>query len=207
MTGFEVFAVGPLGVNCTIIYRDSNALVFDAGGDANRIKDFLDKNGIENIMLVNTHGHFDHVGAINDLKKLYNAKLYMSVKDDFLLKEAGNHSEFFGLPRVSIPAIDVDISGMNNLPNNITDVSIIQTPGHTPGGLCFYMEELNLLISGDTLFRNSIGRTDFPYCSYDELIISVKKLYSLPENTRVIPGHGPFTSIGYEKRQNPFTLD
>jgi glyoxylase-like metal-dependent hydrolase (beta-lactamase superfamily II) len=205
MIGFEVFAVGPLGVNCTIVYKNNNALVFDAGGDLNIIKEFLDKKNIENIMLVNTHGHFDHIGAIYDLKKLYNAKLYMSIKDDFLLKEAGRHAEFFGLPRVSTPTIDVDISEVDCLPNNITDVSIIQTPGHTPGGLCYYMEELQLLISGDTLFRNSIGRTDFPYCSYDELIISVRKLYSLPENTRVIPGHGPFTTIGYEKHHNPFT--
>lgn len=204
MLKYDVIQVGPLFVNCVIVYKDSSGVVFDAGGDAGKIDKVLKLKNIKDIILVNTHGHFDHIGAVKKLKKLYDTKFLMSIKDQFLLKQASAHSSYFGLGNIEEPTIDIDLDNSDFIDNNVTEIVIIKTPGHTPGGLSFYLPELKLLISGDTLFKQSIGRTDFPYSNYSYLETSVRELYKLPDETVVIPGHGEFTKIGYEKRYNDF---
>lgn len=204
MLKYEVLQVGPLEVNCTIVYNDKKGLVFDAGGSFSKIYNFLSTNGIGEILLINTHGHFDHIGAIAELKRSFKADFYMDSRDEFLLKQASFHSGLFGLGAVEVPDIDIKLDDIKKIDNDITEINIIHTPGHTPGGLCFYLPELEILISGDTLFNGSIGRTDFPYGNFDDLKRSVKLLYELPDDTIVITGHGEFTTIGDEKRYNPY---
>jgi glyoxylase-like metal-dependent hydrolase (beta-lactamase superfamily II) len=198
--------VGPLAVNCTILDNEKgNCIIFDAGDDASEIDDFLVENSLKPVMLLNTHGHFDHVGAVEYFRKKYNIPFYINREDEFLVKSASKISEMYGLPPVDIPKVDEHLSDGDILEFGDCKIKTIGTPGHSPGGVCFYIEELNLLIAGDTLFRDSIGRTDFPYANHDLLIRSIKdKLFVLDDNTNVITGHGEFTTIGHEKRYNPF---
>ncbi|MCX8084072.1 MAG: MBL fold metallo-hydrolase [Calditerrivibrio sp.] len=201
---FAVIPSGPLQVNCIIIYKDKYALIFDPGGSFEKIDEFLSSKNLIPVMILNTHGHFDHIGAVKELKDRYSVKFAMSKKDEFLVNQASAHASYFGLPSVASPEIDIDLNGDVVLNNIVTDIEIISTPGHTPGGLSFFVKSLNLLITGDTLFAGSVGRTDFPYSSFRLLEISVKKLYNLADDVMVIPGHGELTTIGDEKKYNPF---
>jgi glyoxylase-like metal-dependent hydrolase (beta-lactamase superfamily II) len=201
---YTVIPSGPLEVNCVIIHDDKRGVIFDPGGSFKKISEFLDKNSIVPEMIINTHGHFDHIGAVADLKNRYNIPFGMSRKDQFLLKQASIHASLFGLPPVISPEIDFDLFEGFKIENSITDIIIYDTPGHTPGGLSFYIKDLKIIITGDTLFCGSVGRTDFPYSDFSELKRSVKKLYNLDDDTIVIPGHGEFTTIGKEKFTNPF---
>ncbi len=204
MLKYAIIPSGPLEVNCVIVYNEEKGLIFDPGGSVERIANFLDNNRISPELILNTHGHFDHIGAVSELKRRYGIPFAMSKKDEFLVRQASVHASFFGLPSVISPEIDNDIHEGIKIENSVADIRIIDTPGHTPGGLSFYIEELNILITGDTLFNGSVGRTDFPYSDFDELKRSIKKLYNLNDDTIVIPGHGELTKIGLEKRGNPF---
>lgn len=204
MLKYAIIPSGPLEVNCVVIYNDEKGLIFDPGGSIERITDFFDKNRIVPELILNTHGHFDHIGAVSDLKRRYSIPFAMSKKDEFLLRQASVHASFFGLPPVISPEIDLDIHEGSRIENSVADITVFDTPGHTPGGLSFYIEALNILITGDTLFNGSVGRTDFPYSDFDELKKSIRKLYNLKDDTVVIPGHGELTKIGIEKRGNPF---
>lgn len=204
MLSFTVIPTGPLMVNCTIIYNDKNCIIFDPGGSVEKIIGFLDEKGVVPEVVINTHGHFDHIGAVFDLKNRFRIPFYMSKKDEFLLRQASLHASMFGLPPVVSPDVDFDLTEDVRIENSIAEVIIIETPGHTPGGISFYLKELNLVVTGDTLFAGSVGRTDFPYSDFNELKESIFKLYRLSDKTVVIPGHCEFTTIGDEKRNNPF---
>ena len=151
-----------------------------------------------------THGHFDHIMAADEVRKKYNIPIYACRQEEEMLREPSiNMTVHYGQGCSIVPDVfleDLDVIRLAGF-----SVQMIHTPGHTPGGCCYYMEQEDVLFSGDTLFRTSVGRSDFPGGSASALVRSVKeKLLILPEETHVYPGHMEETTIGYEKRHNPF---
>lgn len=193
---------GMLGTNCYILTDEASAetAVIDPGGDAQKLINEIDKTNTEVKYILLTHGHFDHTGAVTELKKKYNAPVYISSQDYAYVNSDDN--ELY-----AIIGDDGTISSFihDGSEFSLGDLKIkaIETPGHTPGGVCFYVE--NVLISGDTLFDGSVGRTDFPGASHEMLITSIyDKLMTLPDDTIVLPGHGGETTIGKERNSNPY---
>jgi len=192
-------AVGAYEENCTIIETSGKTLVVDPGAEADRIATELDRLGLVPQAILITHGHFDHIGGITGLKTRWpELRVLVSDADAKILTHPFNQSppEYPPFPGVETepPERHADEFGY----------AVIPTPGHTPGGVCYYFAKSNLLIAGDTLFCGSVGRTDFPGGDMAALMRSLETLKSLPDATRVIAGHGPDTTIGAEKRGNPF---
>ena len=202
----HTLVVGPLAVNCTVLDDEKgNCIIFDAGDESEEIIKFLEEKRLTPEMLINTHGHFDHVGAVEDLRNKYGIPFYINREDEFLVESASQISEMYGLPPVKVPKIDNHLSNGDILKFDDVEIEVKTTPGHSPGGVCFYIEKLKLLIAGDTLFKDSIGRTDFPYANHELLLKNIReKLFVLNDDTEVITGHEENTTIGYEKKYNPF---
>ena len=202
MSDFDVkcVQVGMLGTNCYIVSRPerSDCIVIDPGADAECIRTALNGRSIAAILL--THGHFDHIGAIPGLlEKFPDLPVYVHEKD----------LQMFGHPLNQLPPEYASFEKPRNLETlekieGLVGVEIIETPGHTPGGVCYYFPKDKLLLSGDTLFAGSVGRTDLPGGDMATLMDSLKKLTALPDDTLVIPGHGMHTRIALEKSGNPF---
>jgi glyoxylase-like metal-dependent hydrolase (beta-lactamase superfamily II) len=197
--------VGPLEVNCFVIADEGSkkAIVVDPGDEPDRIMDIIENNGFVVEYIICTHGHFDHVGAVSDLKKDTGARVLIHKDELEIYSSAKDMAAFWGydldpLPDPDILAKDADVVTAGNL-----SFKVIHTPGHSPGGMCLYGE--GLVITGDTIFAGSVGRTDFYGGDIGLLKKSFKRLMELPENTRVLPGHGPETTIGREKRENMFS--
>ena len=201
----EPHVVGPLQVNCFIVGCESSkeALVIDPGEEGERILARIDALGLQLKMIINTHGHFDHVGANHFLILKSGAELLIHSADAELLPRAKEHGRKYGLDvRVSPPPTRL-LHGGETLKVGTLNIQIIATPGHTPGGISLMIADH--LFSGDTLFADSVGRTDLPGGDHDTLVASIRqRLFLLPEATVVHPGHGPDTTIGREKRLNPY---
>ena len=209
MADLEIFqkTLGDLGTNCYILVNhDTNeCVVFDPADEAPVLKEIFNDPSFQLKAIFLTHGHFDHIGAAKELKDTYNVPIYASKEenDQILTKVGANLSAMFGRP-MTLEADEllrdgqkVDIIG--------TTLECILTPGHTAGGMCFYCKELQSVIAGDTLFCESVGRTDFPTGSGSVLERSVReKLFTLPNETKVFPGHLGRTTIGWEKENNPY---
>ena len=199
--------VGSLGANCFIIYSENTkkAAVIDPGGEAERIMSAVNRAGLTVEAIINTHGHADHILGNNKLKELTGAPLLIHKDDaDMLCSSARNLSAYIG-GAVSCGPADRLLTDGEVL--NIGDftLKVLHTPGHTPGGISLLAEADKAVFVGDTLFAESIGRTDFPGGSYSQLIESIKtKLMTLDDEVKAYPGHGPATTIGWERRQNPF---
>lgn len=193
----NTISVGSFEVNCSILSVDGKAWIVDPGADAQRIAALVEKNSLAPGGILLTHAHFDHIGAVGALQKLWpDLKVYMHPADVPAIDHPFNQFPP-DYPPVPKPA--------NILPAAENPVAqTIETPGHTPGGVCYYLPDEKLLFSGDTLFAGSVGRTDFPGGSMPALRASLAKLKALPDDTRVVPGHGGATTIGAEKRRNPF---
>lgn len=194
-----VLQTGYLGVNTSILIEDGNAVVIDPGAHAGRIAEEISrqKASLKEIWL--THAHFDHIGAIPELLKRFpEAKVYMHPGDKPLLGDGRNRFE----PEYPF------VERLENVADcrELSAAKVIETPGHSPGGVCYYLENEKVLFSGDTLFFESYGRTDFPGGDFELLQQSFRKLVVLPDDTKVIPGHGLVTTIGYEKTHNPMFL-
>lgn len=199
----------PLGMyqtNCYILSFESTkeAIVIDPADSGAFIFDSLEKEGLKVKAILLTHGHFDHIYGVKELKKLSGALVYASNAEAKLLNDPDiNCSASVGRPETIVP--DVLLKDDETLNISDFEIKVILVPGHTEGSTAYYFEKQGILISGDTLFSGSVGRTDLPTGSMSSLVKSVKeKLFSLPEDVIVYPGHGEATSIGYEKDYNPF---
>ena len=204
----KTLSLGPLGTNCYIVSDKKNALVFDPGGDAEQIVDYLKKEELNLEAIVLTHAHFDHIGGVDYLRKEYDVKVYMHEKEsDWLENPDLNRSILFLGPDAGIKTNKPEEllqEGEYELGNFKFEVA--HTPGHSPGSISFIFKEHDCVISGDVLFHHGIGRTDLPGGSIEELATSIlNKLYTLPDNFVVYPGHGTSTTIGIEKSTNPYT--
>jgi glyoxylase-like metal-dependent hydrolase (beta-lactamase superfamily II) len=200
--GIHTMPLGPLQANCYVIEKDGKALVVDPGAEAPKIKALLVKRGLTGEAVLLTHGHGDHIEAVRHL----SLPVYMHADDELCLYDASrNLSEYAGMS-FSMKKGTLSVTTVADgavIPFAGETVRVIHTPGHTKGGVCYLIG--SDLFSGDTLFRRSVGRSDFPGGSHKQLIASVKeKLFILSDNTKVYPGHGPASTIGDEKRHNPF---
>ena len=191
--------VGPYEVNCSILEIGGKAWIVDPGQEAERIAGLLSKKGLEPAAILLTHAHFDHIGGVPGLQRAFpGIPVYIGEKDVAVLTHPMNQMPP-DYPPVGKPA---NLRHAETLAADLPGVETIATPGHTPGGVCYYFPGEKLLLSGDTLFSGSVGRTDLPGGDMGTLVDSLKKLTALPDDTVVIPGHGPRTTIGDEKRGN-----
>ena len=194
---FKTVTVGLYEVNCTLAIDGADAWVVDPGADEEAIVKAAEAEGAKIAGVLLTHAHFDHIGAIPGIKARFpDAPVYVHPSDEVMFGHPFNRlpPEYPSFPK---PAGVVDA-------RKFPLAEVIETPGHTPGGVCYYFKEDGILLSGDTLFAGSVGRTDFPGGSMTTLVESLKKLKALPDDTKVIPGHGPSTTIGEEKGSNPY---
>ena len=197
--------IGLLDSNCYVIYdhdQGKGAIVDPGVPDTHALMREVDQHQLHIQYILNTHGHFDHVVA-NGILDLPDARLAIHAGDQELLL-AGGGAPMFGLPFVSSPEPALILEDGMVLEIGDLRVEVLHTPGHTPGSVCFYIPEEQELLTGDTLFAGSIGRTDLPGGSRQTLERSLKRLCELPGSTRVYPGHGETTTIDRERRVNPF---
>jgi glyoxylase-like metal-dependent hydrolase (beta-lactamase superfamily II) len=203
----EILVVGPLGVNC-IVLADADSgegVVIDPGSDGDRICSTVKRQGLTVKAVLNTHGHFDHVGANAGVVACSAAPLLIHDADVPCLSRAAVAAASYGLSCSDSPMPDGFLEQGQEITFGGLRLLVLHTPGHTPGGCCFYLPDDKLLISGDTLFAESVGRTDLPGGDHNTLIASITgRLMTLADDVRVIPGHGPATTIGHERRRNPY---
>ena len=201
----ETIPVGPFAVNCNIIWgNEKKAIVIDPGFDYNEITEVLEKNGLEVAVYIMTHGHADHIHDLCFMLEKYPAPVMMHEADiDWAFGPTNTIAPYYGVPGKPSTIERVIKSNAVYTDAGLT-YQVICTPGHSPGGMCIYFEKQNVLFAGDTLFRESVGRTDLPGGDARILTESLKKLVILPEETEVYCGHGPNTTIGYEKDHNFF---
>ena len=203
----ETFPVGPLACNCTILGDEEahEAIVIDPGDEVGRIHRRLTELGLQLKQILITHAHIDHVGGALKLKRLTGAPIFLNDRDLPLLKMMQMQAAWLGLstPETAPPdetLVEGQLVGLARFP-----AEVLHTPGHTQGSICLHFAPLKLLMAGDTLFAGSIGRTDLPGGDYDQIIASIhSRLLALSDETKVLPGHGPATTIGEERQNNPF---
>ena len=170
---------------------------------------FIADNGLKPVLALNTHGHFDHLLGVDFLRNRYGAKFAMSAKDEFLLKGASVSAELFGIRAGDLPeSIDINLEGEESVKFGNTELKIISVPGHTPGHLAFYEPQSKVLFTGDTLFRESIGRTDLPGGDYSWIMRSIiENILPLGDEVKIYPGHGDTSDLGHESMYNPFVVE
>jgi len=197
--------VGPLQVNCFILAdeKTKEAVVIDPGDDAGDILKVINEKGLKIKYILNTHAHFDHVGANKAIKDATGAELLLHEADAAALAKVSHQSRSFGMPPVSSPSADRYVKHGDTITAGEVSLKVLHTPGHTPGGISLL--EQGMVFTGDALFAGSIGRTDFPGGDLTTLLLSIKtNLMTLPDDTKVFSGHGPASTIGDERRDNPF---
>jgi len=206
----ESFPAGPLGCNCTVVVDESSkeAIVVDPGGDLRLIEARLAKHGAKVKAIVHTHTHIDHVGATADLQRTHDAAARIHEADQFLYSILPIQASMLGMGSPPESAeLDTWLKDGEVVSLGALTMHVLHTPGHTPGSCCFELRSGDdvVVLAGDTLFQQSVGRTDLWGGDHDALVKSIRgKLFALPDPTRVICGHGPDTTIGVEKRSNPF---
>lgn len=201
----EKLVLGRLQTNCYIVGDGQLAVVIDPADEAARILEVLRRHKLQAMGLVATHAHFDHVLAAQALKKETGAPFYLHREDELVLQEMQKRAEdLLGIQVGPPPQVDIYLEEGDRLTVGQDSLTVIHTPGHSPGGISLF-DGQSTLFSGDTLFAGSIGRPDLPGGSYEILISSIQeKLLPLDEKVVVYPGHGPSTTIGQEKKHNPF---
>ena len=203
----ETFPVGPLQCNCTILADEENheAIVVDPGDEVSRIHRRLVELGLSLKQILITHGHIDHVGGALKLKSLTGAPIYLNENDLPLLEMMAAQAAWLGIEAPKTAPPDEGLTDGRRVGLDAYPAQVIHTPGHTQGSICLHFAPLKMVLAGDTLFAGSIGRTDLPGGDHGQIIESIhSRLLTLPDETKVIPGHGPATTIGAERRSNPF---
>lgn len=199
------YYTGPLEVNTYVLIDESTkkAALIDVGGNITEIMNDLKKDDIQAEFILNTHGHFDHIFGEKEAQNLYNLPVYIHKADFPLLQNLKEQIEMWGMPKTEAPEIKEFLEDGQEIKLGNLTIKVIHTPGHSPGGVGFLCE--NTLFSGDSLFFHSIGRTDLPLGNQEDLINSIKeKFLTLPDDTRVLPGHDRETTIKDEKMYNEF---
>jgi glyoxylase-like metal-dependent hydrolase (beta-lactamase superfamily II) len=206
----EHFAVGPLGCNCTIVADGGEAIVIDGGDDVDEIVRRLAALGARARYLVHTHAHFDHIGALGDLRDRTGASGLLHPADGPLYALLAEQARLFGVPVPRAVKIDADLHDGDVLRAGEARLEVLHTPGHTPGSVSFALSNGDAtakLLTGDTLFRGAIGRWDLGGTSAEDIVHSIReRLLVYDDKTVVVPGHGSFTTIGTERRSNPFLV-
>jgi hydroxyacylglutathione hydrolase len=210
MIQVQTFTFNPFGENTYLLFDETKeCVVIDPGchnyEERKNLKDFIEAQQLKVVHLLNTHAHIDHVLGNEFIKRTYSVKLHLHKKDLPLLNNVANRAEYYGFPNYESSTVDVFIEEGDKITFGNSELEIIFVPGHAPGHVAFLNLEQKICISGDVLFRGSVGRTDFPLCSFDDLQKSIRtKLYTLSDDLVVYPGHGGTTTIGYEKKHNPY---
>lgn len=203
----EILPVGMLRCNCSVFgdEQSGEAIVIDPGDDIPAIQAVLDRHGLKVKAIVITHAHIDHIGGAARLKKLTGAPVYLNAQDAVLQDMMDVQAGWLGVETPERAEIDMPAKDGDTLRMGATEFQVLHTPGHTPGSISLWIPSANTLVAGDTLFRDSIGRTDLPGGDGDQILRSIQqKLLALPDETIVIPGHGANTTIGREKDTNYF---
>ncbi len=211
MLKYEIVPVTPFQQNCTILWCDETgqAAVVDPGGDVVHILAAIRSAGVDPVKILLTHGHMDHVGGTAELVE----RLALPIEgphrdDDFLLQSLAQQSRMFGVPKVDSFTTGRWLEDGDGVKLGAVELQVIHCPGHTPGHIIFFDPKSRLAQVGDVLFQGSIGRTDFPRGNHADLLRSIRKrLFPLGDDVRFIPGHGPMSSLGAERRANPFVGD
>ncbi len=207
------FQFNPIAENTYVVWDETGeAAVIDAGNSSPAedrvLDDFMTERGLKPVLAINTHGHFDHALGVPHLKNTYGVPFAAHGGDAFLLENAGPSGRIFGVKVSELPAIDIDLAGLKEIKFGGTTLEIIPTPGHTPGHVCLFEPRSRVVFTGDTLFADSIGRTDLPGGDYSWIMRSIiEGLLPLGGDVKVYPGHGPDTTIGREAAGNPFITE
>jgi glyoxylase-like metal-dependent hydrolase (beta-lactamase superfamily II) len=205
----EHLTVGPLACTCTILAdaESGEAIVVDGGAEAERIAQRLDELGVRATHLIHSHAHIDHIGALGDLHERTGARGLLHPGDLPLYNALAEQARWLGVDTPRVIAIDGDLRDGDRLRVGEFEVDVLHTPGHTPGSSCFAVKTATgtTVLSGDTLFAGSVGRWDLGGTSLADIVASIRaKLLDYPDDTVVVPGHGPLTTIGRERRENPY---
>ncbi len=203
----EILPVGPLQCNCSIIGDEAarEGMVIDPGDDIADVLAIIQKHNLQVKQIVITHAHIDHVGGAMKLRAATGAPILLNHNDFTLLKMLDLQAAWIGVDVPGKVEIDHSLAESDKVRAGPLIAGVMHTPGHTEGSICLYFPAEQKLIAGDTLFAGSIGRTDLPGGSFDKIIRSLhEKLLTLPDETVVVPGHGPLTTIGAERESNPF---
>jgi glyoxylase-like metal-dependent hydrolase (beta-lactamase superfamily II) len=203
----EIIPVGPLQCNCSIIGDEGTreAMVIDPGDDVADVLALVGKHGLTVKQIVVTHAHIDHVGGAMKLRQLTGAPILLNQNDYALLQMLDMQAAWVGMAAPGKVQIDQSLAEGDTLRAGSLQASVLHTPGHTEGSVCLYFPAQQKLIAGDTLFAGSIGRTDLPGGSFEKIMRSLRqRVLALPDETIVVPGHGPLTTIGGERESNPF---
>lgn len=200
---YQRFVLGDLRTNCYLLWSESEAGIIDPGGDPREVEKFIHSRGLNLKWIVNTHGHADHIAGNRSLYEKYHIPIMIHEADrPMLTSSAANLSVYIGMP-ITSPDAERLLQHGEVIPLGAESLTVIATPGHTPGGISLYTE--GLLFSGDSLFRETIGRTDLPGGDHWLLLKSIREhLLTLPPTTKVLPGHESETTIAYETKYNPF---
>lgn len=201
----EVIPVSPLQQNARlVICEDTNeAILIDPGYNSERIIEKIKDTGVTVKFILATHGHIDHIGAVKAVKDILGIPFYMNKEDLIFFDSLLQHSMMFGMPNCQVPEVDVYVNNGETFSFGNLKIQSIHTPGHSPGSISYLIG--NDIFTGDVIFSGSIGRTDLPGGSFQILEKSIKeRLYTLPSDVVIHPGHGPSTTVGHEKSTNPF---
>ena len=201
----ESLEVGRIQCNCYVAgcEKTREGVVIDAGGDADLISEIVKKHSLNIQYLICTHAHFDHVEGLKDLVTLIKAPILLHEEDLKLYEDLPGQAQMFGLRAESAPLCNKYLKDADIITFGEKSMKVLHTPGHSPGSVSLHVDDV--VFTGDTIFSGSIGRTDLPGGSMDKLISSAKaKILSLADAVRLYPGHGPATTVGYEKKYNPF---
>lgn len=205
----DCLVLGLYETNCYVLRKEANlsrCLIIDTGLEPNGMLEYLTAKKLRPVAVVLTHGHADHIGGAEGIKREYpETKIYVHREDEHILTDRQKNLSFITGRAVNCPSTDVLLEDSDIIDEAQLKLTVLHTPGHSPGGISLYAQDEQILFSGDTLFADSIGRTDFPGGNMTQLVHSIKeRLFVLPDATVVYPGHGPQTTIGQEKKSNPF---